>query len=386
MNTRFRSARIDAALVFLSVSLGACAAGGGVPDSGDGMDAGPTRDAGERDAGGGGTDAGGTDAGGTDGGAALDGSSSDAGVGTDGGGAMDSGPPSSDAGAPDAGCSSAADCDDGTACNGAEVCSVGFCLPGTAPVCDDGIACTIDTCVEPSGACTATPTDSLCPGGMMCTSTGCMGACLESPCRLVSPQCGCAATQGCYLSGTTRLCAAAGSIARGGACTSVNDCAPGNMCINVSRTTGVTINRCTHFCNNNLDCGGNSVCFYTLGDGAGGTIPGVTLCTVDCDPALQTGCSAGTMCTILQETAGAMRIFTDCVGPVGAGGQGAACTALSDCQAGYACIGTPGQCLRWCDRPGMIAAGGCMAGEACYGFMTPLTVGSRTYGVCDVYP
>jgi hypothetical protein len=38
------------------------------------------------------------------------------------------------------------DCDDGDACNGTETCLAGVCQPGTPLVCDDGNACTDDTC------------------------------------------------------------------------------------------------------------------------------------------------------------------------------------------------------------------------------------------------
>ncbi len=43
-------------------------------------------------------------------------------------------------GAPE--CTVDADCDDGLFCNGAETCNAGSCQAGTAPVCDDGVACT----------------------------------------------------------------------------------------------------------------------------------------------------------------------------------------------------------------------------------------------------
>lgn len=380
-------------LCLIALLAPGCAAGGGDgEDSGPGaMDAGPAPDT---DAGpGGGTDAGpggdtdagpggGTDAGpggGTDAGPM----GSDAGPGADAGPMIDAG---FDAGGPPP-CTSAADCSDGVACNGIEICSAGVCLPGTPLVCDDGVSCTIDTCVEPTGSCNFTPTDSLCPAGQTCGATGCMGTCMETPCRLVSPQCGCSTGQGCYVSGASRLCATAGTAMEGADCTGTTSCVPGNLCVNISRSTTTTINQCSRFCDTDADCAGNGICFYTLNDGMGGTVPNATLCTVDCDPVAQTGCRAGAMCTILQESAGAMRIFTDCIGPIGAGGQGAACASGTDCQAGYACVGSPGQCLRWCDRVGMIGtAGGCATGEACYGFMTPLTIGTTTYGVCDTYP
>lgn len=44
------------------------------------------------------------------------------------------------------GCESDADCSDGVFCNGAELCVAGDCFDGTAADCDDGNACTNDTC------------------------------------------------------------------------------------------------------------------------------------------------------------------------------------------------------------------------------------------------
>jgi hypothetical protein len=51
-------------------------------------------------------------------------------------------------------------CDDGDACNGVESCdpATGLCRAGSAPVCDDGSTCTIDTC-DPAAGCVATPVD-----------------------------------------------------------------------------------------------------------------------------------------------------------------------------------------------------------------------------------
>eukprot|EP00567_Pseudictyota_dubia_P002034 CAMPEP_0197464934 /NCGR_PEP_ID=MMETSP1175-20131217/64284_1 /TAXON_ID=1003142 /ORGANISM="Triceratium dubium, Strain CCMP147" /LENGTH=171 /DNA_ID=CAMNT_0043000937 /DNA_START=393 /DNA_END=905 /DNA_ORIENTATION=- len=49
-------------------------------------------------------------------------------------------------------------CDDGLFCNGLETCdpSTGQCTPGTAPNCDDGISCTVDSCSDSLGKCTHT--------------------------------------------------------------------------------------------------------------------------------------------------------------------------------------------------------------------------------------
>jgi hypothetical protein len=96
-------------------------------------------------------------------------------------------------------------CDDGLACNENEVCdAVGVCGGGNARVCDDLIACTIDTCVEPTG-CVFTPNDGLCaddgnpctvsvcdvvlgcqinnlPNGTPCTVDTCDSTCLNGVC------------------------------------------------------------------------------------------------------------------------------------------------------------------------------------------------------------
>src|SRR5687767_2328249 len=47
------------------------------------------------------------------------------------------------------------DCDDSIFCNGEESCDDGFCSRGTRVVCDDGIDCTVERCVESSQACTS---------------------------------------------------------------------------------------------------------------------------------------------------------------------------------------------------------------------------------------
>lgn len=44
------------------------------------------------------------------------------------------------------GCATDADCNDGIFCNGTETCLREMCYPGTAADCDDGNACTVDTC------------------------------------------------------------------------------------------------------------------------------------------------------------------------------------------------------------------------------------------------
>ncbi len=67
-------------------------------------------------------------------------------------------------------CQSDGDCDDGLFCNGAETCNLGTgaCEAGTAPNCDDGVSCTDDSCNEGSDSCDNTPNDGLCDNGLFC--------------------------------------------------------------------------------------------------------------------------------------------------------------------------------------------------------------------------
>ncbi|MFQ5422479.1 MAG: dockerin type I domain-containing protein [Phycisphaerae bacterium] len=65
-------------------------------------------------------------------------------------------------------CFSDADCDDGLICNGIETCVGGVCQPGTPPDCSDGVPCTIDLCNEATGLCDHVPDDAACDNGVFC--------------------------------------------------------------------------------------------------------------------------------------------------------------------------------------------------------------------------
>ena len=63
----------------------------------------------------------------------------------------------------------ASTCTDGLFCNGAETCDpVNDCQPGTAPNCDDGVACTQDSCDETNDVCAHQTNNSLCDDGQFC--------------------------------------------------------------------------------------------------------------------------------------------------------------------------------------------------------------------------
>ncbi|MGB2988152.1 MAG: C25 family cysteine peptidase, partial [Phycisphaerae bacterium] len=60
------------------------------------------------------------------------------------------------------------DCDDGLYCNGAETCVGGSCQDGTAVDCDDGVACTDDSCNEGTDSCDNVANDVNCDNGLWC--------------------------------------------------------------------------------------------------------------------------------------------------------------------------------------------------------------------------
>lgn len=68
-----------------------------------------------------------------------------------------------------------ADCDDGNVCTVGDQCTkFGLCA-GTKQTCDDGEICTNDSCNPVSGACENTPTNGPCDDGKVCTNDSCVG-------------------------------------------------------------------------------------------------------------------------------------------------------------------------------------------------------------------
>jgi hypothetical protein len=60
-------------------------------------------------------------------------------------------------------------CDDGDACTTGDTCQAGECRAGSALVCQDGEACTDDTC-DPARGCVHTPNEADCDDGNACTT------------------------------------------------------------------------------------------------------------------------------------------------------------------------------------------------------------------------
>ncbi len=200
------------------------------------------------------------------------------------------------------------------------------------------------------------------------------GVCGENPCKLVAPQCGCAGGEMCMTDGMGgRVCITAGTTAIGQTCVNSNDCAPGSMCVK----TATNVAMCMEFCATDATCTApGGLCATKLNDGSSGQVPGVTLCSENCDPLMNTGCSvSGSACHIFKESAGLMRHYTNCSGS-GTGMQGAACTNDEQCAPTFSCInaGTK-KCLKYCK----------VGGVACPGGLTCASIGvigGTEYGAC----
>jgi hypothetical protein len=176
-----------------------------------------------------------------------------------------------------------------------------------------------------------------------------------------------------------RTCVAEGSVQEGQACGASAPCAPGLLCVPLSSS----ISTCEKFCSSDADCTSpGGLCQKTLGDGQGGTIPNATLCSENCNPISNSGCSvSGTSCRLARESGGAERTYTDC-GPAGTKTQGASCDpSLDECAPGYTCMNvsaSQSNCLQYCAPP----AGSCPPTTTCVGLTPAAIVGGTSYGVC----
>ena len=195
--------------------------------------------------------------------------------------------------------------------------------------------------------------------------------CTESPCKLTSPQCGCATGEMCNTFLGNRSCTTEGTQAQGEECnTNSLSCLAGLRCIVLDNSAG----RCQSFCDTDAECqlpGGR--CVFDLSD-----TQGTKACSENCDPVTSQGCTfAGQRCTAgFDETDTG---FTLCM-TAGAGTQGSACSAESDCAAGYSCVTVNNQqaCRQWCTVGSTCLTQCIQAAE----FTPPLVIGTVSYGVC----
>lgn len=179
-------------------------------------------------------------------------------------------------------------CDDGNACT-TNSCVNGQCVY-TAISCDDGDACTTDTC-DPATGCVHTPIS--CDDGNACTTdtcdpaTGCVYTAVVceddgNPCTDTF----CDTTQGCVTVNNTDSCttdAGAPGTCTDGTCVSN----PNPEC------AGATCSTFTPTCSTNPDC----VC-TTTSSGGGFCVPGSTLCATLQACAADGSCPDGSLCAV----------------------------------------------------------------------------------------
>jgi subtilisin family serine protease len=157
-------------------------------------------------------------------------------------------------GAPE--CDDNGDCDDGLFCNGAETCSAGSCQAGSAPNCNDGIACTVDSCNEGTDSCDHAPNNAACDDGQFCNgaetcnvSLGCQAG--------TPPNC----DDGLFCNGV-ETCS-------GGSCQAGSDPCPGQVC---DEGTDTCLDCITNGdCDDGLFCNGAETC--SAGSCQAGTAP-----------------------------------------------------------------------------------------------------------------
>lgn len=204
-------------------------------------------------------------------------------------------------------CLTNAQCNDGLFCNGAETCVNGTCQPGTAPACDDGLACTSDFCSPATDMCAHTPNHASCDDGQYCNgsevcdlTSGCQSGtapvCNDTiPCTVDACD---EATDSCTHTPNSGTCNDGLYCNGSEVCDAIQGCLPG-MAPNCSDGIGCTTDACdeatdscTHApqdsaCNDGVFCDGVEICHPTLGcqEGPAPDCSDSVPCTVDaCDP------------------------------------------------------------------------------------------------------
>jgi hypothetical protein len=214
-------------------------------------------------------------------------------------------------------------CDNGLFCDGAEYCDpLNGCKSGTPPNCNDGVACTVDSCDEANDTCKHTPNDAACSNGLFCDGAefcdpvlGCQDntdpcapplKCDEAHDRCVTCLTDVQCNDGLFCNGAETCNQATGTCAAG----TPPSCSDGIACtVDVCNTT---TDQCEHTpnngaCSNGLFCDGDEVCDAALGckPGAPPNCDDGIACTVDaCDEAADTcthtannaACSDGLFC------------------------------------------------------------------------------------------
>ncbi len=236
-------------------------------------------------------------------------------------------------------------CSDGAFCNGAETCDgAGSCQAGSAPNCDDGVGCTIDSCNEGSDSCNNIVNDASCSDGLFCNGVETCDA--TNDCQAGSaPNCddgvGCTIDSCNEGSDTCDNVVDNGSCDDGLFCNGVESCSAVNNC---QAGTPVVCNDGVGCTNDSCNEGSDS-CDFVVDNGNcdnGLFCDGVETCSAvsDCQAGTPVACDDGVGCTndSCNEGSDSCQFVVDngnC--DDGSFCNGAeVCNAVSDCQAGSA--------------------------------------------------
>ncbi len=261
-------------------------------------------------------------------------------------------------------------CADSVVCDGSEICMAGACVAGAALACDDGNACTAESCSEPGG-CGSSPvpgccnTNAACDDGNACTIDVCSGAggacthtlipgccngnadcndldsCTVDVCSGPGGTCGSTEITNCCASDADCPAVACGTTSCNVAsercettpiancCTQDSDCNDGNAC--TTNTCDTASGACVSApvadcCNSNADCNDDDACTADVCSGPGGTCGSTAIancCTSDAQ------CNDGNACTTDTCDPQSQR----CVAAAVAG----CCAVDADCAAGPVC-------------------------------------------------
>jgi hypothetical protein len=231
------------------------------------------------------------------------------------------------------------------------------------------------TCGMASGACV-----SAAGAGGVAGVAGMGGAALgintsaQMPCT-TKPQSGCPAGSWCLVanaSGDTS-CYSSGSVPYGGACSTINDCQGGLLCV---------YGQCTNLCAGVSDCSSApyATCSPYPQRGSVAAIPGSSFCSIQCNPADPfnsarsadfAACLPGTTCSVQGSDGptGATNCYL-----AGTVTNGNACNDTNSCAAGLICLtqGSSSSCTPMC----LMGRTQCRVGS-CQSFGTPEHVGVK---------
>jgi hypothetical protein len=204
-----------------------------------------------------------------------------------------------------------APCEDGSKCTEKDTCAAGKCIPGPAPVCDDGNVCTADSC-DPTLGCQFKANNLPCDDKNACTTKDtCKDTkCVGGPAPICDDKNGCTDDSclpdfGCVY------------IYNSAPCDDGNACTAKDVCTDGSCKSGAPLacddkNPCTTdscdpatgclFANNTLPCDDGNAC--TTGDTcAAGKCVGVAAVCDDKNPCTNDSCDPATGCVYVNNTA-----------------------------------------------------------------------------------